>query len=180
MYIVHCGTGTLWFGRSLKSSCPPDSWELMENLEQTISSHSRFWRFWSQCWWNHPQSGRRRCVGEELGKALVFLTLASVLRLEAWPGSVVFFFIQQLSSFYFCFPGRSHQPWSRAILGREGFTDLPSLRQTTQFHLHLVSFLVIRECKYLQAHTTWQFLRLNFGPKLWDIKENWVKSVFFN
>ena len=49
MYIVHCGTGTLWFGRSLKSSCPPDSWELMENLEQTISSHSRFWRFWSQC-----------------------------------------------------------------------------------------------------------------------------------
>ena len=48
MYIVHCGTGTLWFGRSLKSSCPPDSWELMENLEQTISSHSRFWRFWSQ------------------------------------------------------------------------------------------------------------------------------------
>ena len=26
------------------------------------------------------QSGRRRCVGEELGKALVFLTLASILR----------------------------------------------------------------------------------------------------
>ena len=39
------------------------------------------------------QSGRRRCVGEELGKALVFLTLASILR---WLN-------QEKSHFFFSF-----------------------------------------------------------------------------
>ena len=147
MYIVHCGTGTLWFGRSLKSSCPPDSLELMENLEQTISCHSRFWRFWSQCSvLIEPSSEREEAVcgrGAWQGACLPHSRLCPQVGGLTWftglllYPAVAFFLI-------LCFPGHSHQPWSRTMLGRKGFTDLPSVRQTTQFHLHLVSFLVIR------------------------------------
>ena len=75
----------------------------------------------------------QRCVGEELGKALVFLTLASVLR---WVNPYCYYD----PLFLFSFPGHSRLVWLMAMHGGRGFMVSPCALQTTQYPSHLSTY----------------------------------------